>query len=514
MELPANYRPLTLTSGIHVSAARTPNKIALKEGVRELSFGALAVHITAVASRLIEMGLQPGDRVAVLAPNCLEYPELVCGIADAGLIAVTLNPRSHPAEMAGILADSRARVIFVHPAFDEMSLGLAAPLVERFIRLNREYTAWRDAPRATVALPPISEFDSCILVYTSGTTGGAKGVLLPHRARTLLFFAKSVEYGCYGPEDRFLGIAPMALGAGFGFGMCAVFFGGYLDILPNFDPERVLAKLATDEITGLFVVPSHLHAVFALPPAVLERYRGRASRLKTIISNAAALPYAVKQQVVDYWGHGILHETYGFTEAGIVTNLPPAHQLSKPGSVGGAFPLCDLRLLDDAGADVSRGDIGELYVSSPYLFNGYYERPDETASCMRGRWISAGDLARQDDDGCYYIVDRKKDMVVSGGLNVYPREIEEILIRHPAVAECAVIGLPDDRWGERLLACLVLKPGCRVDTEEIIAFCRGSLSDYKIPRALRILTDLPRNANGKVLKRLLKDAPAATAVQP
>jgi long-chain acyl-CoA synthetase len=511
MDLPANYRPLTITSGIHVAAARTPDKIALKAGERELSFADLGRRITAIAGRLVAMGCRPGDRVAILAPNCLEYPELVCGIADAGLIAVTLNPRAHAREIADILADSRARILFVHPTFDAVSQVLAAPLLERRIRLDDGYAAWRDAPGAGVTLPAVSEFDPFILVYTSGTTGRAKGVLLPHRARALLFFAKAMEYGCYGSEDRFLGLAPMALGAGFGFGMCTVFFGGHLDIMSSFDAERVLARLAEDEITGMFVVPSHLHAMFALPPAVLERYRGRSPRLKTIISNAAALPFVLKQQAVDYWGPGILHETYGFTESGIVTNLRPAQQLTKPGSVGGAFPLCDVRLLDDAGVDVARGEVGELFVSSPYLFNGYYERPEETASCMRDRWISAGDLARQDDDGCYYIVDRKKDMVVSGGLNIYPREIEEILIRHPAVSECAVIGVPDDRWGEHLRACLVLKPGRRVTTEEVIGFCRGSLAAYKVPRDVRIIADLPRNANGKVLKRLLKDSAGETA---
>jgi acyl-CoA synthetase (AMP-forming)/AMP-acid ligase II len=172
--------------------------------------------------------------------------------------------------------------------------------------------------------------------------------------------------------------------------------------------------------------------------------------------------------------------------------------------VGRAFPLCDVRLLDDAGLPVARGDVGELFVSSPYLFNGYWQRPEESASCMRGRWISAGDLAREDADGCYTIVDRKKDMVVSGGLNVYPREIEAVLLQHPAVADCAVIGVPDARWGERLRACLVLRPSLTLDPADAIAHCRTSLADYKVPREYVVLDDLPRNANGKVLKRMLK----------
>lgn len=506
MDLPANYRPLTVTSGIHLAAARTPEKIAIKEGFRELSYELLSARMTALAHRFVELGLNRGDRVAVLAPNCLEYPEMVCGIADAGLVAVTLNPRAHARELSDILADSRARMLLVHPAFAAVAATLTAPLIEQRIILDETYAAWRDAPVRGTLLPAISEFDPFVLVYTSGTTGRAKGVLLPHRARALLFLSKALEYGCYGCSDRFLGIAPMALGAGFGFGMCVVFFGGFLEILPSFDPAVVLEKLAAEKITGMFVVPSHLHAIFALPPDVLESNRGRALCLTTIISNAAALPRALKEKAVAFWGDGILHETYGFTEAGIVTNLKPEDQLRKPGSVGKAFPLCDVRLLGDDGREVRRGDVGELFVSSPYLFNGYWERPEETTSCMRDQWISAGDLAREDDDGCYYIVDRKKDMVVSGGLNIYPREIEEVLLQHPAVADCAVIGVPDERWGERLRACLVQRGGRGATAEEIIAFCRTLLADYKVPRDIVTVADLPRNSNGKVLKRLLKDS--------
>lgn len=507
MSLPANYRPLTITSGIHLAAARDPHKIALRESGRTLTFRELCDHITALAKRLVVLGFRREDRVAVLAPNCLEYPELVCGIADAGLVAVTLNPRAHPREINDILLDSGTRALLVHPHFDDLAARLDAPSLEQRIRIDETYAAWRDAAIAPVELPAVSEFDPFVLVYTSGTTGRAKGVLLPHRARALQFLSKAIEYGCYGPCDRFLGLAPMALGAGFGFGMCVVFFGGHLEIVPQFDAAGVLDQMANGAITGLFVVPSHLHAIFALPAATLDRYRGKFPHLKTMISNAAALPHTLKEKVVDYWGDGVLHETYGFTEAGIVTNLRPADQLRKPGSVGAAFHLCDVRLLNDHGGPVPRGEVGELFVSSPYLFNGYWERPEETAACMRGPWISAGDLARQDEDGCYYIVDRKKDMVVSGGLNVYPREIEEVLIRHPAVAECAVIGLPDERWGERLRACLVLKANCRVTPEEIQTFCREYLADYKVPREVAVVPDLPRNANGKVLKRLLKEAP-------
>ncbi len=517
--LPEQYRPLTLTSGIHLAARRTPDKRAVQEGTRGLTYRELSARIDAVAQGLLDRGLQRGDRVAVLAPNCLEYPELVCGIADAGLVAVTVNPRAHPRELADLVEDSRPRMLFVHPSL--VPIAAAAPaaatdpaelasLLDTQVVLGPGYETWREAPRARHALPALTEFDPLVLVYTSGTTGRAKGLLLPHRARTLLFMAKAMRYLCYGPEDRHLGIAPMALGAGFGFGMCALYFGGFLEILPAFDAQTVLRKLSTEPFTSTFVVPSHLQALLDLPSEVLQSHRGAQRSLKAIVCNAAALPFPLKQRTVEYFGPGLLHETYGFTEAGIVTNLPPEDQLRKPGSVGRPFPLVDVRLLDDAGQPVPVGEVGEIHVSSPYLFNGYWNRPEDTAACTRDGFVSAGDLARQDEDGCVYIVDRRKDMVVTGGINIYPREIEDVLVAHPQVAEVAVIGLPDPRWGERLCACIVATGSSTPTAEALIEFCRASLAGYKVPREFRFVDALPRNTNGKVLKRVLRET-AATA---
>lgn len=505
MILPDQYRALTVAGGLHLAARRTPDKIALIDGERRMAYSVLSNRVYRVARALLALGLERGDRVAVLAPNCLEYPEMVCGIGAAGLIAVTLNARAHALEISDVLTDSNARVLIFHPAFSALARGLVAPGIEHQILIGEEYERWLTASPADTALPQVTEFDPFVLVYTSGTTGRPKGLLLPHRARSLLFFAKALEYGCYGPDDRFLGIAPMALGAGFGFGMCVVFFGGCLEILPAFDAGTVLRKLCDERFTGVFVVPSHLQSIFSLPAAELDRCRGRATTLKAIICNAAALPYALKEQVVNYFGEGLLHETYGFTEAGVVTNLRPADQLRKPGSVGRAFPHVDVQLLDDQGQPVPCGEVGEIFVSSPWLFNGYWKLPQETEACTRDGFISAGDLARQDEDGCYYIVDRKKDMVVSGGLNIYPREIEEVLYRHAAVADAAVIGVPDARWGERLLGVVVVRANHATDAASLEAYCRTSLAAYKVPREFRFVDELPRNTSGKVLKRVLRE---------
>ena len=502
---PSTYRPLLLSGGLHASAARTPGKPAVicNDAVR--SYGELAERARRVCGGAIAAGIAHGDRVAILAPNCIEYPELVVGLADAGAIVATLSPRSTTHELVAVCDDCGARLLFVHPGLAGLTHGARFATVERIVVLGRDdYEPWlAQAPQAT-PLATLEETDPFTLVYSSGTTGQPKGIVISHRSRALTFHGMAMEYGVYGPDDVQLGIAPMAHGAGFAFIMATLYFGGTVDVLPKFDPERVLDKLAREPVTGVFMVPTHFHAIFALPPAVLERYRGRALALRTIMSNAAALPQAVKEQIVAYFGDGRLHETYGSTEAGVVTNLRPQYQLSHRQSVGPAFALNSVRLLDDDGREVERGAVGELYSCSPYLFNGYWNQPDETRAATRDGWVTAGDLARQDEDGFYYIVDRKKDMVITGGYNVYPRELEEVLHGHPALLETAVIGIPDDYFGEALCVYVVVRPGHNVAAAELEALCRRTLAGYKVPKQFRFIDALPRNAGGKVLKKDLR----------
>jgi long-chain acyl-CoA synthetase len=326
----------------------------------------------------------------------------------------------------------------------------------------------------------------------------------------LTLFGMGVEYGCFSPDDRFLGIAPLCHGAGFAFNLAPLFFGGSCDLMAGFDPEHTARHLHNEGPTGVFMVPTHFRALFDLPDparALLSRHR-----LRAIISNAAALPQELKEEIVATFGDGLLHECYGSTEGGIVTSLRPPDQLRKVRCVGLPFVNTAVRLLDDDGREVRDGEVGELFSYSPYLFSGYWEKPEKTRECMRDGWVSAGDLARRDDEGYLYIVDRKKDMVVSGGINIYPRQVENVLNGAAGIAESAVVGVPDRRWGERLEAVYV-PAGDGPDEDALRELCTRELGSQKTPKAFHAVDALPRNPMGKVLKKNIVDALAAKTTE-
>lgn len=501
---PATYFPQTVASGVRASALRTPDKRALSEGERSLTYRHLMERTDQVAASAHARGLRRGDRVALVAQNCLEYLEIVMGLSSIGVGVVMVNPRLTAPEIEYIGRDSGAKAVFVQTALEDMIRGCDIPTVGETVVIGGDYDAWRDKARAAPPEVALAEWDVFALCYTAGTTGKPKGVMLSHRSRLLTFFGMAVEYGCYSQDDRALALAPMFHGAGFAFALAPISFGGYCEILPKFEPETVLKRLSENGLSNTFMVPTHFNALFALGQETLNRYRFPV--LKTIISNAAPLPQATKERIVGYFGDGILHETYGSTEGGIVANLRPADQLRKKQCVGMPFPLTAVRLLDDAGNEVGPGEVGELFSTSPYLFNGYWGMPEATAECFRGPWLSVGDLAVRDEEGFLYIVDRKKDMIISGGVNIYPREIEEVLHKHPAIAEAAVVGVADDYWGEALKAFVVRRQGKVIESDGVLAHCRESLAGYKVPKSVVFVDALPRNAAGKVLKRTLRDS--------
>lgn len=487
-----------MASGIRCSMMRQPGKTALICGDRSLTYAQLVDRIDRVCALAAGLGLGQGDRAALIAGNCLEYIEIVDGLAEAGVAVATVNPRQTAAEIGFILEDCGARVAFVNAEIEPLVQDLG---LERVIVIGEAYEALLQQTRPG-APPSVAEWQAFSIPYTSGTTGKPRGVVLPHRSRALVGFCMASEFGCYGPDDRFLAATPMFHGAGFSYPHASVFFGGTCEILQGFEPEVFLRRLHESGATGTFAVPTIFHAIFGLERPVLDACRG--NQLRALMSNAAPLAQRTKEIIVEYFGEGILHEMYGSTEAGIVCNLRPQDQLRKKQCVGTPFTMNQIKLLDDEGNPTPRGQVGELFSTSPCLFLGYWNKPEATRAAMRDGWFSAGDLAWQDEDGCYYIVDRKKDMYISGGVNVYPREIEELLFRLPGVREAAVVGVPDDYWGESGKAFLVLDGSAAVEPEAVLAACKQNLAGYKVPRHVAIIDKLPRNAAGKVLKTELR----------
>jgi acyl-CoA synthetase (AMP-forming)/AMP-acid ligase II len=501
--LPIGFQSMTMARALRATMTRAPLKVAVRHNDVQRTYAQLVERVDKVTNATIgDLKLQKGDNAAIIARNCIEYIEIVCGVPEAGVPVATVNPRLTPSEITAICDDAQARVVFYDSSNAAVVRSCVFKTVRRMIEIGSEYEAWLNSGHQPTSRPVVDEWDAWTIPYTSGTTGKPKGVMVSHRSRLLTFMGMALEYGCYGPDDKFLGTTPMNHGAGICFPMAALFGGGYMEFMDKFDAEVLLRRLKSGAFSGVFMVPTQFHQVFSLDEKILDECRG--INIRAIISNAAPLPQAMKHKIVAYFGEGKLHETYGSTEGGVVTNLRPPDQLRKQQCVGTPFVGTLIKVVDGQGRECAPDVPGELFSLSPYLFSGYWNRAQETADTFNDGWVSVGDIAKRDAEGFIYIVDRKKDMVISGGVNIYPREIEEVLFAHPAIADVAVVGLPDEKWGERLRAVVVLKSGQALNADGLVQFCEGKLSAYKIPKELLVVPALPRNANGKVLKTELR----------
>lgn len=501
-----NFRAVTIFDGVFAAAKRQPEKVALIERDRRLTFRTLAGRARRVAAGAHAMAGGTRCHTAVMLPNCLEFMEIVGGLATAGLAPAIVNHQSTANELANICNNAEARILFAHADQEEVVRQARLDTVATIILVGRDYEDWLGRCQDRAADYGVQEWETFGLHYTSGTTGLPKGGLVPHRARTLLMYAMAVEYGCFGPDDRALTACPLATGGGFAFGLAPIFFGGTLVIQPRFDPEETLRFIDRERITNINVVPTHVDRMVKLGAGTFGKYD--LTSLKALMSGGAAFPMPTKERAIELFGPTVLHEMYGSVEGGIQANLRPADQLRKPNSVGLPFPLNEARYLNEAGEDVAPGETGEFFWRSPTLFNGYWKNPQATQDLMRGDWLSVGDLARADAEGYIHIVGRKKEMIISGGTNIYPAEIEQVMNAHPLVAESAVVGVPDPEWGETVRAFVALKPGAELQAEELAAFCRQTLSRYKVPKSFRFLDKLPRDsAMGKIQRKVLRDLP-------
>jgi acyl-CoA synthetase (AMP-forming)/AMP-acid ligase II len=508
---------LTLADAVATHARLTPNKLAVRDSRRSLSYAQWHARSKRLANGLLGLGLAKGDRVALLAYNCAEWMEIYAGLAAAGLVAVPINFRLTPPEIAYIVQHSEARAVIAQdelcdrldPVRDQLPVAPDAYVAFGSTRPAgwRHYEALVEAAGEAAPSVVVHPGDMSALMYTSGTTGKPKGAIRSHEGSALIALATALEMR-FTRDDTALLVMPMCHANSLYFGQTFVHLGAtcVIDDRRSFDPEALLATLASQRVTFTSLVPTHYIMMLGLPEAVKARHD--VSRVEKLMISSAPARRETKLAILEHFRNGRLYELYGSTEAGWVTLLRPDEQLDRLGSVGrewaGSGPI---RLLDPEGREVADGEVGELYSRTPYVFDGYWKNPEKTAEAFRGAWCSVGDMARRDADGYIHLVDRKSNMIISGGENVYPSEVEGVLGAHPAVKDVAVVGVPHDKWGEAVHAVVVLHQDARTCEAELLAWCRGRIAGYKRPQSIRFVADseMPRTATGKILHRQLRD---------
>ena len=520
---------LNAGSLIATHARIRPDKVGAQDSTRALTFREWNERACRLANGLMELGLLKGDRVALLAYNCVEWMEIYVALAKAGLVAVPLNFRLTPPEIRSIIEDCGAAGVIVQDVLADRFDALRADLrisPERYVHFGGKSGLAPDgyqAYEAIIASAPSHETgvdvrpeDVWALMYTSGTTGKAKGAVRTHEGSALISLVTDVDLG-FGPDDRGLLVMPMchanSLYVSFSFAYCGATC--VIHDRKSFDAEEVLRTLSEQKITFTSLVPTQYIMILDLPAEVRGRYSTDCVQ-KLFISSAPARR-DTKVAIMEFFRNSQLFEMYGSTEAGWVTILRPDEQLTKLGSIGrewtGTGPV---RLLDDEGRDVSDGEVGELYSRTPFCFREYWNNPAKTKEAFRGEWCTVGDMAYRDPDGYFFLVDRKSNMIISGGENVYPTEIETLLAAHPKIRESAVIGLPHEKWGESVHAVIVLKDGTAATEDEILAWCKDRIAGYKRPRSLSFIRDdeMPRTATGKLQHKKLRDRFGGAEVKP
>ncbi|MCA7120520.1 MAG: AMP-binding protein [Acidibrevibacterium sp.] len=510
-------QPLTIGEMLSVHARLFPDRIGARDLERAVTFQQWNQRAGRLANALLGLGLAKGDRVAILAYNRLEWAEIYAATAKAGLIAVPINFRLSGPEIAYVVENAEAAALIVEDAFigvvEEIRADLARA-ASTIIHIGKStaaagfhaYEALIAAAADGEPAQTVSPSDPWTLMYTSGTTGRPKGVVRSHQSAMLLSLVTDIELGLHRAERALL-VMPMCHANSLNFFGAFTYCGAETAIYSrrSFDPEHCVRTLAESGATFTSLVPTHYIMMLGLSSATSLQWD--LSRVAKLMISSAPARQDTKRAVMAMFRNSGLFELYGSSEAGWVTMLRPEEQFTKLGSVGrecvGAAPI---KILDEAGREVPDGEAGELYSNNPHTFDCYWKLPEKTAEAFRGDYCTVGDMARRDEDGYIYLVDRKSNMIISGGENVYPSEVEAILGAHPAVRDVAVIGLPDEKWGERVHAVVIVHDGARVSEAELLAWCKDRLAGYKRPRSCSFLREeeMPRTATGKILHRVLK----------
>jgi fatty-acyl-CoA synthase len=511
----AGGRPPSPEQIVRMHVQNTPHKTALVDRYERWSYAELGARVNRLAHALARLGVGPGVSVAVLLKNCHQHIELQFALQQLHAIVVQVGYRLKAPEVRYILENSQARAFFYGAEFAEVAqaaaegaqLSATALIAVGQGKDGADYEALLERVGPQEAPPKVDRGrHPGLMIYTSGTTGKPKGALRDLRRTGLAPFLSFVSKIPLSADDRHLVVCPFYHSSAQAFLGLTFFVGGTAVIMDHFEPEALLRTVEFERVTSMMLVPTMFARLCALPPETLRRYDTRS--LRWLISGAAPLPTALAARIEAAFGP-ILYNFYGATETGFVTIALPGEHTARPGTIGRLLDGVEIRLLDDQGHEVREGEVGELWVKSSMLVAGYHKNQEATAESRRGGFFTVGDLARRDADGYYYLADRKIDMVISGGVNIYPLEIEERLHTHPAVVDCAVVGVPDPDWGESLCAFVVLRPGQDVSADALRAHVTAALADYKKPRHVLFLDALPRNPTGKVLKGELRARAAA-----
>ncbi|OIJ65117.1 long-chain-fatty-acid--CoA ligase [Streptomyces mangrovisoli] len=530
-----NLATLLLTS-----AAAHGERVAVRHDDSTLTYRQLDEASARLAAALRAHGVRPGDRVTMTLPNVPAFPVVYYGILRAGAVAVPMNPLLKEREAAFVLRDSGARVALAHPACADEVAKAAAAAGTTFLTTDAATGSGTDATTGSgtdaatgSGTDPVTESDTdlapadagvvdrsddatAVILYTSGTTGTPKGAELTHRNLLSNTSTTAETLLRLGPDDVLFGGLPLFHAFGQTCAMnTAVAAGATLTLLPRFDPVTALEIMHRDEVSVFLGVPTMYSALLHA-----ERPGDRPAappRLRLAVSGGAALPVEVLHGFEKTFGAPVL-EGYGLSETSPMAAFNHPDRPRKAGSIGTPVRGVELRLVADDGtvldpaAQDARDAIGEIAVRGENVMKGYFANPDADALAFRDGWFHTGDLARVDEDGCYFIVDRKKDLIIRSGYNVYPREIEEVLYGHPAIAECAVVGVAHPSHGEEVAAAVVLRPGERATADEIRAYAKEQVAAYKYPRVVTVVAALPKGPTGKILKReLAADWPISEA---
>jgi long-chain acyl-CoA synthetase len=467
------------------AAAIYPDRVAVREGEQHLTYTELDARAGSVATLAASLGIRPGDRVAMMLPNVIAFPIVYFGLLRAGAIVVPMNPLLAPREVSHYLSDSGAKVLFSsapRDVDDTVEVVVVTDELGQFDGFAPTYGATRAA-----------DSDTAVILYTSGTTGSPKGAELTHeglRRNAALTATDLLELSA---DDVIMGCLPLFHVFGQTCGLnAAICAGAAISLLPRFDPATVLTIIARDRVTVFEGVPTMYVALNGQPPA-------DTSSLRVCISGGAALPVEVLTEFEKNYGCEVL-EGYGLSETSPVASFNLRGE-RRPGSIGRPVDGVQMAIVDNVDQLLGPDEVGEVVIRGHNVMTGYWNRPEATAQALRNGWFHSGDVGRFDQAGYFYIVDRKKDMIIRGGFNVYPREIEEVLYEHPDVVEAAVIGVAHPTHGEEVAAAVVTRPGSPVSADELRSFVKARVAPYKYPRRVWLTDALPKGPTGKIVKR-------------